>query len=215
MIFKGIIAAIAIAAGGVAFAGPIATTNLVQNGSFEKPGVTSGNWQIFQTIPGWTAGPLGVELRNSIEGVAQDGFNYAELDTTGNSFIAQDLLGTGALVTGWVTLEFWYSSRPNTQWNTNGLSFGFGNQMQSISATTNPTSSHQWKKYTGEFYLTNSDRLKFEATGKGDSLGMSIDNISVKQHQVNRVPEPAGFALVGVALAAAGFAKWRKADKPK
>ena len=194
---------------GTAFAGPVTTANLVQNGSFEATKVNNGGWGVFNTIPGWNVGPLGIELRNNATGFAKDGLNFAELDTTANSYITQDILGAAGLTGGWFTLSFWYSDRPNTAANTNGLTFGFGNDMRTIAGTGNNTSSHHWNKYQSDFYLTRAEILKIEAKGKADSYGMSIDNIVVTQKK----PEPAGIGQVGQALAAASYAKRRQARR--
>lgn len=203
---KSLLGALLLSVFASAFAGPVTTTNLVKNGSFEATPVNSGSWGVFNTIPGWNVGPLGIELRNNAVGIAQDGLNFAELDTTTNSYITQDIFGAAGLTGGWFTVSLWYSDRPNTAANTNGLAFGFGNDLRTIAGTGNSTSGHQWKKYESDFYLTRAEILKIEARGKADSLGMSIDNIVVTQ----KIPEPAGLGLMGLALAAAGFAKQRQ-----
>ena len=49
-----------------------ATGNLISNGSFESTAQSSGSWNIYNSIAGWTAGSLGVEVRNNVAGTALD-----------------------------------------------------------------------------------------------------------------------------------------------
>lgn len=187
-------------------------TNLVGNGSFETQTLATGTWKVSSTLSAWTPGPLGVELRNGVAGRAQDGLNFVELDTTANSYIVQDLLGATTSVTDWVTLSFWYSARPNTAAATNGLVFGFGTDLRSLAGLANSTTEHQWKQYSGNFFLSASDSLRFQAAGVSDGYGMSLDNVVV----TSKIPEPGGLALVLAALVGMGTAAsvrqraWRK-----
>ena len=67
-------------------------TNLLVNGSFEATPAGAGSWTQVNSPPGWTwmAGPgTGFEVRNNAAGAAQDGSNYLELDTDGNTSIGR------------------------------------------------------------------------------------------------------------------------------
>lgn len=187
-----------IALSTTALAAPVPTGNLLVNGSFESTAVANGSWVNVATTPGWTwlAGPgTGFEIRNNIAGRAQDGLNYIELDTTGNSTLGQylDNLSTGARY----DLSFWYSPREFQAASTNGIQ-AFWNGVQ-LGATLSGVgaSGNQWNEY--KFSVTaqgGRNLLSFAAVGNSDSLGGNLDNV-----RVNSVPEPNSLALTFAALA--------------
>jgi hypothetical protein len=176
------------------------STELVSNGSFESQVLKDGKWANFASLTGWSSGSLGIELRNNIAGAAQDQKNFVELDTTGNSFMSQNLQGSTA-VTGQVALSFYYAARPSTSAATNGLQVSFGGQTISLSPGAGG-GSHNWIHYTGVFNLTatTGDTLTFTALGTGDSLGTSVDNVSVTAISAVPEPETAGMLLAGLAM---------------
>ena len=99
-----------------------AAPNLLVNGGFESTAVANGSWVNVASIEGWTwlAGPgTGFEVRNNVAGAAQEGRNFIELDTTGNSRIGQYLDG---LAHGdRFDLSFWYSPREFVAASSNGI----------------------------------------------------------------------------------------------
>lgn len=184
--------------------GANAATNLVTNGSFEQTAQT--NWSTYTSLPGWTGQP-NVELRNNVSGTAQDGLNFVELDTNANSGITQTITATGL-----VELSFWYSARPGTSSSTNDLQVSFGNSFQAtvLQGVGNSTSTHNWQHFTQIVNLGNSGSavLAFYARGASDSLGGSLDNISVTS-----VPEPETYAMLLAGLGVMGTIARRRKQK--
>ena len=182
-------------------------TGLVLNGSFEDNAQASNTWSIYSTlIGGWTSDLNGIELRNNVAGKAQEGNNFVELDTTNNSAMYQTITGTG-----WVTLSFWYSARPNTG-VTNQLDYSLGTLSGSVlNGVSNSTNSNNWQHYTGLANLGNSGTsvLSFSAQGTSDSYGGSIDNISV----TSAVPEPESFAMLLAGMGLIGAVARRRQGK--
>jgi hypothetical protein len=151
-----------------------ASSNLVQNGSFEATKQATGTWANYANLAGWTGGSLGIELRNKVEGVASNGFNFVELDTTGNSSMSQTINNTSSA--GSYLLEFDYTNRVKTAFSTNGLNWQFGNVTGSAPAV----SDYKWHTFSQWVKgLDGSTVLKFTAAGKSDSYGSSIDNVKV------------------------------------
>ncbi len=183
--------------------------DLVTNGSFESNAQANGTWGVYSNLIGWT-GSNGIELRNNIAGAAQNGSNYVELDVHGNSSMYQNILGTGL-----VNLSFFYAARPNTG-ATNGLGFLFGTIGNNtlLAGVANATSTHNWIKYTlNNFQLNVSGvtRLEFFANGTSDSLGGSLDNVSVTA--VSPVPEAETYAMLLAGLGVLGVASRRRRNK--
>lgn len=181
--------------------------NLVVNGSFEE--VTAGNtqnagtWSIYNAITGWTGQP-NIEVRDGVSGNAQSGSNYVELDTTGNSGMFQTITGTG-----WYELSFWYSARMNVPAGSNGLGFTFGDLTgQVLTNVAGAPTGNVWQQYTGLVQLNGSTALKFFATGVSDSVGGSLDNVSV-----TAVPEPESYAMMLAGLALMGTIARRRKSK--
>jgi hypothetical protein len=185
--------------------GAQASTNLVQNGSFESNVIASGTWATFNNLVGWTGGPT-IELRNNVAGTAQDGKNFVELDTNRNSSMFQDIFGTGL-----VNLSFFYSARPGVAANSNGLSVQFGSFTDTVLKKVAGGPVHNWMQYTlNNFQLNVSGitRLTFAAIGRSDGLGGSLDNVSVTA--VSPVPEAETYAMLLAGLGLLGVASRRR-----
>ena len=186
--------------------GTQASANLVQNGSFESNALPSGSWSIYSNLVGWTGGPDQIELRNNIAGTAQDGNNFVELDTNRNSSIYQDIFGTGL-----VNLSFFYSARPGVAAGSNGLTVQFGSFADSVLETVAGGPVHNWMQYTLNNFQLNASgitRLSFSATGLSDSLGGSLDNVSVSP-----VPEIETYAMLLAGLGLLGVTSRRRRNK--
>ncbi|MBO9689580.1 MAG: DUF642 domain-containing protein [Mitsuaria chitosanitabida] len=205
---KRLIAATLFAAPLFAMAAPV---NLVTNGGFESTSVASGSWVIVNTAPGWTVGPQGLEIRNNVAGSAFAGSNFAELDTTTNSWISQvisTVLGTT------YSLTFNYAARPDNQGaNSNGLNWSIGNLGGTVGQDTNTA----WQTFTTTFVGTGSGMtLRFGSIGKSDGYGTSLDNISVIASAGGAaaggasVPEPESVALLLAGLGAMGLVVRRR-----
>ena len=169
--------------------------NLIINGSFEDPDIATGTWSVHNAITGWSTTGAGVEIRDNVAGTAYDGQQFAELDsdyaTNTNSSISQNVVTT---IGQSYLLSFAYSPRINQPADTNGISvFWNGALLEDISAAGGGT--HNWTIFEYIVSGTGSDILKFAATGLDDSLGGSLDAVSV-----NAVPIPAAAFLFAPAL---------------
>lgn len=198
-------------------------TNLVVNGSFEDTSDSAGeqtqgagSWRVYGGLPGWAVDSgAGVEVRNNVAGTAFDRASFIELDSNNNSAISQLLLTVSGV---WYDLSLAYSARPgvNGPANTNDVSLSWtGTTLDTLSGI-NTGSNHQWTIHTYRVLGTGQDTLKLWATGHSDSLGGSIDAVSLtaarptESELTNQVPEPSSYALAGLALLASVFASRRR-----
>jgi hypothetical protein len=190
----------------------MAATNLVVDGSFEAFSQASGTWGTYygtsSPVQGWLTGTYGLEIRDNVAGQAFQGSNFAELDTNKNSWISQTI----HLVAGHqYLLNFEFSNRTNTAVSTNGLKWSFAGSNGSTPAEPyNNSGGNQWYSVNKIITVnsTGNYSLKFEALGTSDSLGTSLDDISVTE-----IPEPgtASLLLGGLGLLGALGRKRRAA----
>lgn len=205
---KQYLAALLLASGPI-WAGASTTDNLVKNGSFESYAVGNNSWSTFYgpSSNGWSTGDAGVEIRNNAVGQASDGVKFAELDTKANSSIFQSI----STVAGQqYLLTFDYSNRTGTEVSTNGLAWSFGDTTGTATSDIKNTSGgNQWLTFSQVVTATSANTLlSFFATGKSDSYGSSLDNISLTA--VAPVPEPASIALFMAGLGALGIVSRRR-----
>ena len=181
-------------------------TNLVNDGSFEAFQLNSGSWTIVTSnSSSWSFGNAGYEIRNNVAGAAQDGNIFVELDTTRNSWISQSF----STVAGQnYDLSFWYAPRVGVPSDSNGIDVSWNNSTV-LSVTGNGNSSTAWTKQTYQLVGTGgTDKLTFAAAGYSNSLGGSIDNVSLTA----AVPEPETYAMLLAGLGLMGaIARRRKA----
>jgi hypothetical protein len=177
----------------------LAQANLVVNGSFEDYAtVTPGTWSIFNSSYGWTTGSNGIEIRNAVEGTAADGARFAELDTTVNSWISQTI-HTNAFQS--LELTFSYAPRAGVSAGSNPIQVFWNDQsLGAITGNGNKGSSWLDLVYNVQADASGFGVLKFAAIGVSDSVGGSLDNVSV-----SAVPEPgsAAMLLAGLGILAA------------
>lgn len=177
--------------------------NLVSNGSFEADVQGNGSWNIYSNLTGWTGGSYGIELRNNVAGAASDGANYVELDTYANSSISQSIATT--LGTQY-NLSFAYSPREGVSAASNGIEVFWNGVSQGV-FTGNGGSGNVWAEesmtVTG---AASSSSLGFQAVGTSDSVGGSLDAVSLTP----AVPEPETYALLLAGLGAIGFVASRR-----
>lgn len=187
-----------LAATTFAHAGPV---NLLTNGGFESTAVGNGSWINTGSIAGWTrtAGPgSGFEVRNNVAGAAKEGFNYLELDTNGNTTIAQSLTSLTAGTT--YDLSFWYSPREGVAATSNGIDVFWNGLLVDAVTGLGARSGNVWSQY--QYRVTaqaGTNVLSFAAAGNSDGYGGSLDNVRLS------VPEPGSLALTLAALAGIAF----------
>jgi len=198
---KKLLAAILFSAASAASASPI---QLITNGSFEKNGVGANSWTVKYAIDGWNLGAKGVEVRNNVAGTAQDGNNFLELDSSANSWISQTVDTTAG---GKYNLSFYYSPRENTAAKTNGIDVLWNGNLLKHVEQDNFTSKTNWFKIDLEMFAVGSlSTLSFQAAGISDSIGGSLDNVSL----TSAVPEPATIASMLLGLGMMGFTLRRR-----
>ncbi len=114
---------LSLAAAALALAPLVAQANLIVNGGFEEPALSSGSWGVYSSILGWTATfGSGIEIQNNAAGAPYQGAQHVELDshygTQTNSGMAQTVATTAGLQ---YLLSFAYSPRPNVGSTSNGI----------------------------------------------------------------------------------------------
>lgn len=184
------------------FAAPVTPINLLINGSFEADVQATGTFSNPAMLTGWTGGPHGIELRDNVAGSAYDGKNFIELESTANSSMSQSFSTT---IGQTYLLSFFYEQRPdNLGAASDGMSWSAGN-MSDVAFGQDTISS--WTQVNSSFVATGlTTTLTFKALGTSDSMGTSLDAVSV----VSAVPEPASYQLALLGLAACGVAARRR-----
>lgn len=137
--------------------------------------------------------PANLELHAGVQDWSpQEGDQYAELDTDwpgpdGN------LNGEPALVRISQTIattpgtkyevKFYFSPRPATSESQNELNIYWGDTLKNtLSADGSGETNTSWQEHTYQFTAaSNATKIAFEAGGTPDSLGVFIDNISVRE----------------------------------
>ncbi len=186
------------------FAGTgVHATELVVNGSFEATPVQPHTTEFFYPgMPGWTAIDGPIEVRNDNEGVAAHGSNFVELDSDHNSGMYQDI---GTTAGQRYTLTFQYQDRIFQPSFTQGLDVYWGGQLLTSVASAQPWTTLTFSNLTG---AAGSTRLTFYAAGQSDSLGTSLDNVSV-----TAVPEADSYAMMLLGLGLVGMLARRRRGK--
>jgi hypothetical protein len=187
--------------------GTSAQANLIVNGSFENlpSPLANGTWTTYTAITGWTASVGSIEVRNNVEGVAQDGNIFVELDSYGNSTMYSQTVTTVAGSA--YTLSYWFAPRLNVASTSNGIQLLFNNvAIDDVTGFSNLNNAWSLRSFT--VIGTGSDVITFAAIGTSDSYGGSIDNVSM---ETASVPEPTTMLLLGLGLIGlAGFRGYRK-----
>ncbi|MES2348616.1 MAG: FxDxF family PEP-CTERM protein [Pseudomonadota bacterium] len=186
----------ALLAGGSACAAPL---ELLSNGGFEADAQGYGSWANYASLSGWSGGDYGIELRNNVAGTAAAGVNFVELDTYHNSSLWQTINTVSGQT---YTLSFQFQDRAGVDLSSQGLNVSWGGiSIDSVNGSANWTT----RTYTliGD---GTAKQLKFTAVGTDDSLGTSLDNVSL----TTAVPEPETYAMLLAGLSLVGFATRRR-----
>lgn len=185
-----------------------AHSNLIQNGSFEQPELTTASgYMILDRIPGWIGGGGGIELqaddigRWTARGIA-DGEQFAELDTDENSLMYQDVPTQGDTT---YLLSFSFAPRQldNRPPNSNDLVVLWEGREVALLGGPSVRSAfrqEQWLTHSYELIAgseTGFSRLQFQALGPADGKGGLIDRVSLVQ-----VPEPSARVLTILGIGA-------------
>ncbi len=187
-----------------------AHANLLVNGDFESPAISSGSWTILHgnALTGWSADQNGVELRNNVAGAAYSGSQYFELDTTANSSIKQSIqttIGQNYL------FSFAYAPREGVSAASNLINvFWDGSLFASITGDGTRNSGNAWQIYNfNVLALSATSIVSFVAGGISESYGGSLDAVSVS---TSTVPEPGMLALLGLGFAGLGLSRRKRAN---
>ena len=185
----------ALLAACTAFTGANAA-NLLVNGSFEEQAQANGTWHVYDHFAGWsTVSGSGIELRDNVAGRAFDGLNFVELDAYSNSAMAQ---AVNTVRGAEYKLSFAYSGRAGVSAQSNPIEVLWdGALIDRVTASGIGLSQHDWHTFSYTVHGTGRDTLTFRAAGTNDSLGGSLDAVSL-----SAVPEPSTAMLLlgGVAL---------------
>lgn len=164
-------------------------TNLVVNGSFETPVLNNGSYAIYpdasQTSWVVESGP-GLEIQRNAAGAPQEGFQHAELDSTGSSVISQTLTTVAGQK---YRFSFWHSPRPNVPVGDNTIGY-------EVIVTSGPTTlitgtvgaaaaggaNTNWTQYVYEFTAQDTaTKIVFRDLGSNNNTyGGYIDNVVVR-----------------------------------
>ena len=203
---------IALAAFAALSAGASAA-NLITDGSFESISQAPGTWNTYTSVPGWTVTTAsggvsshGLEIRDNVVGKAEDKNNFIELDGYENDKISQTL--SGLVVGASYEVSFWYSDRTGVAGSSQGWQVSIGKDFGAYEngSSFNTSGGNQWREFTGIFTASKTSELfSLWGIGKSDSLGTSIDNISV-----TAVPEPGTLGLFAAGLAVLGLSARRR-----
>jgi hypothetical protein len=208
-----------------------ASANIISDGSFETPVVTSGSFTSFNngtTIPGtsWSVvGPLNTNVaivsgsfsQNGVSFPAQDGSQW--LDLTGTTNLAEGVSQTVATTVGdQYQLSYWIGN------TTGGTIFGTTSTVNvslngtpafsNTNATSSPTTQN-WEQFSHTFVATGtSTTLAFLNGDPVSDNNNGLDNIVLTDLGRAPVPGPiAGAGLPGAIFGALGliwFARQRQ-----
>lgn len=190
-----------------------AAANLVVNGGFEAIEVSSGSWLNVSSMPGWSLltgsgngfQGSGFEVRNDVDGSAYEGQNFIELDTNGNTSIAQSFANLVAGAS--YQLSFAYAPRQDVASGSNGIQVMWNGQQLGSTLTAQGGNVQGWTLYSFDVSaLAGSNQLSFRAVGRSDGFGGSLDAVSL----VSQVPEPTSYALMLAGLFAVAALKRRR-----
>jgi hypothetical protein len=173
--------------------------NLIKNGSFEAPIVTDngGDWQLFANLTSgleWIAKLVGTETDAPLEiqagysgWVAQNGDQYAELDSTAPTTISQDVVTTPGQA---YKLTYWRAARPGTVADNNAVWVTQNGEQIDSNVFASTGGNPDWYMSPEVTFIATSSltNLAFKDIGSSaDSLGTFIDSVCLVP---TKNPEP-------------------------
>jgi hypothetical protein len=217
---KSLALALSVTLPAAAVAGP----TLLANGSFEQVQLGAGQWTVVPSLAGWSVDATsGVEVRNQVVGSAQDGGVFVELDThsgaigssnfdgSTNSWISQQVQTVAGMH---YTLTWFYAPRAGEAADTNPIEVMWnGGKVAKSNGSGMGHNANVWQQFTADLIGTGGlDTVRFAAVGKADSLGGSLDNVTLvaNAQAPAAVSEPATLALSLAALGAIGIGLRRR-----
>lgn len=188
--------------GAAVVAADLGAQNIVANGSFEQPVISSNSFAIFPSIPGWTdISGCGIEIQSGIAGAPDVGAQFVELDSNCSSTIVQTVT-TAPGVT--YALSFDFSPRPGVADNHVQIKWG-STVVADVTADGSTLSNTRWLPYVVTVTATSaSTTLSLADLSVSDGVGTYIDNVQVVPFHPIPTLSPGGIAALGLILGAAG-----------
>ena len=201
-----------------------AQTNLIQNGSFESPLITSNTFETGIAPVDWTiAGTSGAPASYLFNGVPsnntgltgswpgpEDGLQYEDIGDNPQASLYQDftISSSGSYDLSWFDDSFIQTiNYPTSSYLVSIVS---SSQQTLFSASFQPASNSNWQSRSEELTLpTGVYALTFTPQGTYGQLDALIDNVSIVQ--TASVPEPSTWAMLvaGVELMMFGVCRRR------
>jgi hypothetical protein len=187
-----------------------AATELIINGSFENLGfghsLPDHQADVYSVIDGWFSLTHGIEVQNNVLGAGSDGHNVVELDTNQNSSMSQLVLGTKKNQS--YTLSFDLLDRAGVDAASQGIQVLWDGKVVGTYGAGYSAWTMKTLTVTGSKF--GADLLTFRAMGSSDTLGTTLDNVSL----ISAVPEPENYGMLLAGLGMVGFmARRRKGAK--
>jgi choice-of-anchor C domain-containing protein len=217
MISRNLILASGVAFGMLASTCALAGVNLVQDGGFETPAITTWyqNYGTYTNSPwsgasfstDWTITTNNVDIvnQNYNGGPAYQGQQYLDLVGYGSTGGIAQAINTVSGKT--YDLSFAYANNP---WSTSYAQASVtvtGGTPFDVSHSGSTTSNLGWSVYDGTFIAAGSSTtLSFVETVGSNNGGVLLDAVSI-----SAVPEPSTWAMMLLGFAGLGFAGYRRA----
>jgi len=183
-----------------------ARADLITNGNFASPGV-GNSWNIYTSIPGWTASADGIEIDNStVLGLACHDADCQSMEVNGNTFDTITQTVTALVVGNTYMLSWAYGDRSGSGPQRLDVLLG-GHLVTSDYGTGSST----WTD--NSFLITataTTENLTFQAINVGGSPGVGNEVDDVSLVPATAVPEPASLALLAMSVAGLGWVRRRR-----